>query len=449
MQSSIIVRVKYEGKARRIQEPISTIEQLRAKIQELFEVPTKNLNIVYKDCEDELVNVIDNDDLNNCYLEAKDLNNHQITFIVKGKKVSERSISSKKSSSDSQASSSEEFEKVPEAASKPTQAELKAKADAIREKIESESQTLKDKLQREHEAKLAEIESSKQKVLNKVEKVRASSSSNEAKGHPAMGGRPLVMNFVKHFKFMLKTSAEGGLGLVRSLNELVQEVKTECPALVHNPKLIAAMMNDSKKNIVETIKTTYQKVLKENPELAKLGQENKEKWNEFKEKAECWAQKVDGRRGPRKTSEERRKLREERIEKHSSRAGGKRGEGSNEERIAQKEEERRIRHEERDRRRAEKEKKTEGSTEERKTQKEEERRIRHEERDRRIAEREQKTESTDAEKLFKQKVRAVREVLPKSDKHQIKAIVAQNITWTVEQVVEAMKTSKKVKSSYK
>jgi hypothetical protein len=419
----MIVRIKHDGKARRVSQPLQTIEELKQKITEIYGLDAKALNIVYKDCEDELVSVLDNDDLQNCYLEAKDLGSNSVTFIVKLKAVASRSVSSKKHSSQSEQSSSEEFEKVPvEAPKKPTQEQLTAQANAIRERIEAESKLLKEKLQKEHEAKLAEIETSKAKVLEKVNKQRSPSSSQEEKLRQKMGGgKNLIQNYMKHFKFMLKTSAENQLGLVRTLNEVVKQINEECPALKFNPKLISEIINQSKTALIQQVKTTYEKVIAAKPELANLGEGNKAKWEEFKEKHSCWAQKADGHRGPksrtRKTSEERKAARELRMkEKGESKRGGKLDEEEYAERAAIKEAERKKRHEERDRLRAEKE----GAQ-----------------------------VVKEAEREFKKKVTAIRELLPKVDKHQIKAFVAQNMNCTIEQAVETLKTMKKPKSSYK
>jgi PB1 domain len=443
---AIIVRIKHDGKARRVAQPLQTIEDLKKKVTELYGLEAKNIHIVYKDCEDELVSVLDNDDLQNCYLEAKDLGATSVTFIVKSKAVASRSVSSKKSSSESERSSSEEFEKVPaEAQKKPTQEELTAQANAIREKIEAESRLLKEKLQKEHEAKLAEIESNKAKVIEKVEKQRASSSSQEEQlRHKAMGGQHVIKNYLKHFKFMLKTSAENSLGLVKVLNEVVKTVNEQCPALKFNPKLIAEIINQSKGPLIQQVKTTYEQIIAAKPELAKLGEGNKAKWEDFKEKHSCWAEKADGHRGPRgqgskprKTSEERRAARELRQKEKGEGKWGKHGEEFNAERAAAKQAERQKRHEERDRVRAEKEAAQQAK---------------HAEREAKQAEKEAKQaerQTKDAEKEFKLKVRAIRDLLPKVDKHQIKAFVAQNMNCTLEQAVETLKTMKKPKSSFR
>lgn len=416
---AMIVRIKFDGKARRVAQPLQTIEDLKKKVTELYGLEAKNLHIVYKDCEDELVSVLDNDDLQNCYLEAKDLGSTSVTFIVKAKAVASRSVSSKKNSSQSEQSSSEEFEKVPaEVQKKPTQEQLTAQANAIREKIEAESRLLKEKLQKEHEEKLAEIETNKARVMEKVDKQRASSSSQEEQlRQKAGGGQQVIKNYLKHFKFMLKTSAENQLGLVRTLNEVVKQINEECPKLKFNPKLISEVINQSKTALIQQVKTTYENIIAAKPELAKLGEGNKAKWEEFKEKHSCWAEKAEGHRGPksrpRKTSEERKAARELRQKEKGE---GKLLTEEKAERMAQKEAERKKRHEERDRLRAEKE---------------------------------ATSQAKDAEKEFKNKVRAVREQLPKADKHQIKAFIAQNMSCTVEQAVETLKTMKKPKSSYK
>ena len=439
---ALIVRIKHDGKARRVAQPLQTIAELKNKVTELYGLEAKNIHIVYKDCEDELVSVLDNDDLQNCYLEAKDLGATAVTFIVKIKAVASRSVSSKKSSSQSENSSSEEFEKVPtEPVKKPTQEELTAQANAIRERIEAESRLLKEKLQNEHEAKLAEIESNKAKVLEKVEKQRASSSSQEEQLRQKVGGgQQVIKNYLKHFKFMLKTSAENSLGLVKTLNEVVKTINEECPALKFNPKLIAEIINQSKGLLIQQVKTTYEQIIAAKPELAKLGEGNKAKWEDFKEKHSCWAEKAEGHkfhrghRGsaskPRKTSEERRVARELRQKERGECKWGKQGEEFKAERAAAKEAERQKRHEERDRQRAEKESAQQAK---------------HAEKEAKQAEKQAK----DAEKEFKQKVRAIRELLPKVDKHQIKAFVAQNMNCTLEQAVETLKTMKKPKSSFK
>lgn len=79
----MLIRIKLDRKSRRLPEKVQTIAELKKKVYELFELAQgTKLKIVYKDADNESVNVIDDEDLNNCYLEAKDLNRETLTFLV-------------------------------------------------------------------------------------------------------------------------------------------------------------------------------------------------------------------------------------------------------------------------------------------------------------------------------------------------------------------------------
>lgn len=84
----MLIRIKFDGKSRKLSEKVTTVSDLKAKINELFGIPQSQIQIVYKDCDGELVDVIDDEDLKNCYNEVNELNQSSLTFIISNKQRS-------------------------------------------------------------------------------------------------------------------------------------------------------------------------------------------------------------------------------------------------------------------------------------------------------------------------------------------------------------------------
>lgn len=444
----MLIRIKHDGKSRKLPTQVNTVAELRQKIAELFGPDHQNLQIVYKDCDDELVNVFDNEDLQNCYVEAQELKQTSVTFILKSKTNASRSISSKKSSKSSSSSSSDDFKDV-EAAPKLTEAPKGAapveapKGAAPAEKPIDILQAEKDRLLAEQAQKQAQLDAQKATQVKTAEVAKEKSNSRSKSPNACKKKAGQIAPFqhlMQKLKFMKRICEKDAIPHpVVLFHEILHELQAECPALACNPELLNDIIRTNKAELSQLIKSGYSKVVAAKPELVEKSKVNIVQWKEFKKKCDEVGEKDankdynDKHRGERDLNQA--KKRAERELKIAEKLA----------RQEQKQREKEARHAEKD---AEKAKKH--------AEKDAERAIRNAQKD---AERAQKGEKhkgrsrsrelTEEEKVIKQKVRAAREVFPKMDKHEIKAIVKQNPTITQEALIETLKNFKRVKSSNK
>lgn len=219
----MLIRIKFEGKSRKLSEKVTTVSDLKKKITELFGTPGQGMQIVYKDCDGELVDVMDDDDLRNCYNEAQDLKQESLTFVVKQRRTGSRSASSGE-------------EKGPE----PRRGREEPRAEGTRE---GELHGLK-------------------KMLFKLDYLSRACIGENAED-------PLAV-----------------------LGSVFKQLETDCPGLGFNPKLLGAAFANARGELAQALKKGYTEAVSKNPELAKLNEEALKNWQEFKQNAKF------RRRGP-------------------------------------------------------------------------------------------------------------------------------------------------------
>lgn len=394
----MLIRIKYDGKARKLQEKVTSVAALRAKIGELFGPEVANLNICYKDCDDEVVNVIDDEDITNCYSEAQDLKQASITFILKKKNIASRSISSKKSST-SNSSGSEvdnEFQKIDQMVT------LKTEAAPIPIVVPTQiaggetKEEAKKKLEEAHAKKQAMMEEKKQAKLEKLEKLKLEREAKQAmkkeKNETVQKVQNKLMLRMKYFH--RQAIKEDCTNPVYELGECLGDLKKDCPGLMCNVKLLGEVISDAKGEIVKALKNSLAKVLVANPALGQNLEENKAKWQEFRDSVQD-KNKKDREHGFGNEDKRCRKHEDDRCHK-------------NQEKIEKQQERERIR-QEKDLQRQEKE----------------------------------------IERALRQKVKRCRDVFPKMDKYLLRQIINQNGELEEAQLIETIKNVRKAKSSAK
>lgn len=163
----MMIRVKYDGKTRKAAQVPATIQELRKKIADWFDTEASKQELVYKDCDGELVSVVDSEDLKNCIAEAEAYKMTCITLLVKeavSKTGAPRSVSSKKKSSEN-SETSEATESNTSDSDDSSQERVLVKA-----KAQEEAELLKKKLIEEHQKALAQLEIETQAKITSLEK---------------------------------------------------------------------------------------------------------------------------------------------------------------------------------------------------------------------------------------------------------------------------------------
>lgn len=298
----MLVRIKYEGKSRKLEGKVNSLTELRSKIGEFFGEKTITFPIVYKDCDGEIVNIIDNEDLGNCYGEAEELKQTSVTFLIKAKNVATRSISSKKSSSSSSFGSDKGME-----------APISSSFVDVSKPIPTETtfESEKAKLECEHAKNQSEIDAKKQAKCSSAENNREKGhcrSRSRGKCGERRGGPGLLFKLFGKIKFVKRMMEENSDQQgAESFNELAQffyEIKKECPGMVMNPQIMVEMLRSSKKEIMKAITSSYSVAVTQNPELVKKAEENLAKWKECREKFGTWGRSDKPCQSPRERGHE-------------------------------------------------------------------------------------------------------------------------------------------------
>lgn len=404
------LRIKCDGKCRKVTSLPKTIEELKTKIAELFEKSTAKLNINYKDCDGELVSIIDTEDLKNCVAEAEAYKMTCITLLLKDGNSSSRSMSSKKnttseSSKDKTSSSSEDEENH----GFQTVGETKS----IQAKAAEEAELLKKKLIEEHQKALAQLDAETKNKISELEQKKDRRRKRSHSGEKKEQRNPFnLMHKIKSInQFCASENIENPLF---TLKKIFKSINEEFPALSCNPQLLNLVIKDSEAAVMAALKATCTKVISANPEIAKLGELNRPKFGEMNKefgKSHC----------------------------HKHREAKERTEGADRdlrraEKIAERERRDQEKMAERLRKDAEKA--------ERKAQKLEEKQAKpHHKKDR---------EGHDSEKeAVRATVKALKEQFPNHQKDHIKAIVKQNPTLSPQELAPLIKAAKIAKSSFK
>ena len=223
----MLIRIKFEGKSRKLSERVSTVTDLKRKISELFGTPSNDMHIVYKDCDGEIVNVMDDEDLRNCYNEANDLKLTSLTFLVRTK--SESRSQSPQNDSGNRNGKGETDQKKPRG---PSRGGDRRQDDGFGDN-EGDIQKLKQTL--------------------------------------------IKMKFMS--EKCIEKGVEDPLAILKnSLNSL----ESECSGLAYNPVLLAATFAQAKEDMGRALRKGYQEVILKNPDLLKKNDECERQWRDFK-----------------------------------------------------------------------------------------------------------------------------------------------------------------------
>jgi hypothetical protein len=417
----MMIRIKHEGKCRKIAQAPKTIEELKAKITELFGGSATKLEVTYKDCDGELVSVFDTEDLKNCFEEAETYKMTCVTLLLKSGSSSSRSMSSKKRSqtiteSDSKDVNTDSDEqegfkvvgKQPLAASPEDE---KAILKVMEQKAMVHSELLKKKLLEEHQKALEQLEAD---TNSKIERIH---SKKDRKHHSENKGCKMEA-MMKQKKFMMKMRALNQFCMAENIenpmmttNTIFKSLKEEFPQLACNPALLNMVINDATESIRNNLKQSCQKIITQNPELAKAGEQNKGKYGEIKERVKENCQRKERHAGESNDKDARR------AAKHAMR----------DEMKGRKSAERDARKLQKD---AEKAEKHARKAEEKQT---------------RVCSRGGPV--TEEERNIKSKVHALKDIFTNSRKPQLRAIVEQNPTLSVLELVPLIKATKIAKSN--
>ena len=230
----MLIRIKFDGKSRKLSEKVTTVSDLKAKINELFGIPASHLQIVYKDCDGELVDVVDDEDLKNCYNEVNELNQTSLTFIIKNRKMTSRSLSrenrSKNSGEESKGSMSHFLP-------------------ATRGIVSIE-------ISKPTEAPISENSFSNKGDLNILGSLNISQDQKQIESSNRVETNPITF-----------------------MQEVLQAVGDECPGLNSNSVLLSAVLGSCAQDLETLLKRHYKDVVKRQPEILTLTQSNEEGWN--------------------------------------------------------------------------------------------------------------------------------------------------------------------------
>ena len=261
---------------------------------------------------------------------------------------------------------------------------------------------MKKKLIEEHQRALAQLEEETKSKISEIESKKERRVKGPGGQHKGMGH--MLMHKVKALvRFCNSENIENPLVTVKGF---FKSLKEDFPALQCNPELLNLILKDSEASILYTLKSSAAKVISANPQIAKKGEANKEKFGEMKKEL-C---KGEGK--------------------------FERAEGANREhRRAEKDAEREQRKRQKEAQKLEKD----AEKAERKAKKLEMKQAKTAEKD----------NIDDQEKQIRAKVKALKEQFPNAHKPQLRAIVTQNPTLSPQDLAPMIKASKIAKSSYK
>ena len=410
----MMIRIKHEGKCRKVTQPLNTIDELKAKISELFGSSAAKLDISYKDCDGELVSVVDTEDLANCIDEAQEFKMTCVTLLLKEDRATSRSVSSKKSSQssseseDGDLSSDEEkgFAIIGKTAVSASPEERKATMKLIEEQQKAEVELIKKKLIEEHQKALCELDEHTKDKIERIHKIKGERKNHSCEKGEDMKKQQKIMANLKVINQVCK--ADKIENPIFTAHALFKDLKEEFPQLDCNPALVNLIMLDARETLRNSLKVSCQRIISQNPELAKVSEDKKAKFGAEK----C---KVRGE----KRGRERKNKDESDPERQARRAA----------RIKMSSEQKELRQIEKEARRLEKA-----------AEKAERHAIKAEQKH-------SKTAHSQDDKEFKSKVNALRETFPTIKKPQLKAIVAQNATLSVQELIPLIKSSKIGKSN--
>lgn len=431
----MFIRIKYDRKCRKTSENVQTIEDLKKLIVHFFGPEAEKLHILYRDSENELVSIIDNDDLLTCYNEAEEMDQSNVTIILKSKLEGSRSSSSKKSSHESLTSSESEEDTKAQKSEESTQKNLALEA------IEAE----KAKVKAELEAKLVEVnaQAEAQKLILNKAKGEEISKSRERKhrDHPVgfgltqMSDTETVRILSAKLKFLSRYAEQlKQPGAFTSVNELCQKLKQNCPGLMVTPRLFQEVFKRSKEQLSQVLIANYVDAVREDPSFAAEIERSSQKWEGYKQKHNGLSHH-EGRKCHNTHHEAKHKFNPLGLFQKKSSATK---EAATPEQLQQREAERAQRHAEKAQRQAQKQLR-DAQREQERIAKETEKQARRQLKDREHIERE----------ALREKVRTLRASFPKMCKDEIKNFVVQNPTTPLEEVRVMIQNYRIAKSTNK
>lgn len=460
----MLIRIKFEGKSRKLSTQVKTIQGLKDEIVKLFGPEAQKLNIVYKDCDDELVNVFDDDDIINCFSEAEDLKLSSVTFILKAKKVAGRSISSKsvsKSPVSKTESSDSDVEQAPplplvaqtsvtaSTASASKQKPIDMTPEEYKAHIDLQVAEQKRKVEEEYKKKMELADIKAQEKIKMMEKKRELKEFKDKCAPIKVAIQKSMKSVLSRLRFLNKVSLEKATQSPSVVTaEIIQEAFEGCTGLATSPELATLVLAQAKSHIINSIKSAYSAVASSNPHLVKDGVDRIPAWEEFAAELEAAGpavQKIARRRSvshqseegsPNSSVEQKKRCRRgdmKHAEKHGHHGFGHGHHGHHHghhahDELAHKHGHRGHKHSE---------------------ERDERARLREERRAAKDAERAHKDHEKHGMAELKDKVRALKDQFPRMDKQELKQIVVQNATVAVSQLVELVKAYKRNKSSAK
>lgn len=438
-----MIRIKHDGKCRKIAEMPKSIENLKAKIAELFGTNAAKLEVTYKDCDGELVSVVDSEDLKNCIEEAESFKMTCVTLLLKNGGRATRSVSSKKSaqiitetdSKDVTSGSDEEygFEVVGNAKTGDSSQDQKVNLKLIEEKQKAEAELMKKKLIEEHQKALAELEmetNNKIDQLHKLKKDRKSHSVNKGETMRKQQKFMMIIRCMNQF-----CNANNIENPIHATNKIFKEVKEEFPELACNPVLLNLILNDAKDNLVSVLKTSCKKIIAQNPEIVKASEENKEKFGALKNKIRemgCGKPRHNETSTDKEGKEIRRSARIAMVAAMKDR-----------------------KHQEKEAKQLQKESEKEAKQLQKESEKEAKQLQKESEKAEKLANKaeqkmfktQNKPEISNQEKAIRAKVTALKEIFTNVNRPHLRAIVVQNLNLSAQELVPMIKASKLAKSN--
>lgn len=435
------IRVKFENKARRIAKPFKTVSELRGIIAEQFNQEASKLNILYKDCDEELVNIIDDQDLANSIEEATELKSKTLTFLLKAKLSGSRSSSSK-------SLSEEEFVKLPlqdetNPLEQPTIEQKKELIIEQKKELIIEHKKKIDELEQKKEQRLENLEKNQQKEKSKSRPHRGCGKHREHSEKCGEKKEGHGFGLMKGLKFIGDYAEKNGIvNPMKNVKAIFEELKTECPGLGLNPKLLNKMLEKGREGFKTLIKESYSQAVKECPELEKETIDIKAKFEEMKNKLK---EKIQGFKDKHKAGLHHKRAHREVSDATESSSDSKEVPTEVEEKKPKiSPEERQAKQLERERKQKEKE-----------MAKQERERVRKEKEEERLrlfqareALKRKREEEKEAQKdQIKLRMKEIVPIFPKMDKKELRAIVAHNMSTSNEELIQLVMSANKNKSS--
>lgn len=296
----MIIKFKFNNQFRKINKTINNFEDLKEEAISLFGEEVHYCDFLYQDEDEEFVNIYNDDDLDCCVEESEENGNNCIKIFLQ---LQNKETKQKRSASVKRKDIQGDFvviedqkhqEEVKEerqnstekkvqfeisGQEKPQEAERDARLQELKQRkkamIEEKMENKKRKIEQELNAKLERVEAQKRKKLENIEKKkiqkmkqasRSASRKFKNQGEKKGRGKP---QFVQDLIDIKKSEQK------KPLKKLIEDIKQEFPDMKKNPLLVHKILGNASEEILEVLKKHAQKVIAENPDLVKRGEENR------------------------------------------------------------------------------------------------------------------------------------------------------------------------------